>query len=140
MSLYKNFKTDKKAESDGAWFTVSLDDNGKPIRFLISRAGPTNPRFTAGYNRYVKPKNKDLQNSTMGLDELQKLLVKLYAEVIVLGWENVQDEKGKDLPFSQANAEKLMADLPDLFEIIVDRATNMEGFRQESISQEAQSL
>ena len=63
----------------------------------------------------------------------------VYAETIVLGWDNVQDAEGNDLAFSKENVIKLFTDLPELFEDVQNAASTQALFRQETLEQEAKN-
>lgn len=61
----------------------------------------------------------------------------MYAETIVLGWENVEDADGNPLAFNTANAIKLFTDLPDLFRDIQEQSQRSALFRAELLERES---
>jgi hypothetical protein len=68
---------------------------------------------------------------------IEKLLREVYAETVVLDWENVEDADGNPMPFNAANAVKLFTDLPDLFRDIQEQSQRSALFRAELLEREA---
>ena len=58
-----------------------------------------------------------------------RIMHKVFAQTVVLGWEHVQDESGKEIPFTVENCITLFETLPDLFLDIQDQAKRAALFR-----------
>ena len=131
MSLYSQFKTDEDLERKGVLLEYGLTEDGKPIRIRVARAGGSNRQYDKRMEAEVKPYRRMIQNETIEAAVVTRILRKVYAETVVLGWENVQDETGKDMPFNVDNCIKLFEDLPDLFRDLQEQAQKAALFRQE---------
>lgn len=138
MSLRKTFKTDKNAEIDGVWIEVGMNDhNGKPIKILLSRMSTTNTRYTKKLNAVTRPHQAAIQNDAMDNDLARKMLQEVFAETVLLGWENLpkseltgnEDDKD-DLPFTPETAMELFGEMPDLYDDWERRAQKGSAFRE----------
>lgn len=131
MSLYKQFKTDESLEKTGILLEYGTTEDGKPISIRIARAGGSNRAYERRIEAEVKPYRRQIQNETIENAVVNRILRKVYAETIVLGWENVQDKDGKPMPFTVENCVKLFEDLPDLFKDIQEQSQRAALFRSE---------
>lgn len=102
MDIFYAFATDAALETQGTWFNLSKD-----TKLKIARAGNT---------EYVNLLRKKLEDSRIDLDakddesnaRAEKMMVEVMAETILLGWEGPMKYQGVDLPYSKANAVKLL--------------------------------
>lgn len=140
MSLYKQFKTDDNLERIGILLQYGENSKGKPIAIRIARAGGANSQYTKLIEARVKPYRRQIQNETIERVVVDKLLRQVYAETVVLGWENVEDEAGNELPFSTDNCVKLFEDLPDLFADIQEQSQRAALFRQDILEADSKNL
>jgi len=135
MSLYSQFKTDENMEKAGILLEYGETDDGKAICIRIARAGGANKAFERRMEADSKPFRRQIQNETIENKQVLKLMRKVYAETILLGWENVQYEtgpnKGKDIPFTVENCITLFEELPDLFTDIQEQSRRAALFRAE---------
>lgn len=131
MSLYKQFKTDNSLEKEGILLEYGENSKGKPIAIRIARAGGANKAYEKRMEIRVKPYRRQIQNEIIETALVEKIIKEVYAETIVLGWENVEDENGNDMEFSAENCLKLFDDLPDLFRDIQEQSQRAALFRQE---------
>ena len=129
MSLYKNFKTDESIEQSGVILEYGVTDDNRPIRIRIARAGGGNARFAKLLEQKLKPHRRQIQNESLDESVASSILREVYAETVILGWENVQDKDGKDLPFNKENCLQLLTDLPELFSDIREQSTKVALFR-----------
>lgn len=127
--LYKLFKTDDATEQEGVWVEYGTKATGEPIRIRIARAGGGNLKYTRVLERKWKPVRRQAQLGTLDPKLSERLLAEVYAESVILGWENVDDESGNPLPFTVANATKLLTDLPELFTDLQLQANRLALFR-----------
>lgn len=139
MSLYKQFKTNDNLEKSGILLEYGENSKGKPIAIRIARAGGANTQYTKLIEARVKPYRRQIQNETIDRVMVEKLLRGVYAETIVLGWENVEDENGKELPFTVENCVKLFEDLPDLFQDIQEQSQRAALFRQDVLEKDSKN-
>ena len=137
MSLYRQFKSDETLEKSGILLEYGFNKAGLPITIRIARAGGANAAYTKRMEAKVKPYRRQIQTETIDTQVIEKLLRELYAETVVLGWENVEDADGNPLTFSTANAVKLFTDLPDLFRDIQEQSQRSALFRAELLERDS---
>ncbi len=131
MSLYKQFETDVSVEQKGVLLEYGNNSKGQPIRIRIARAGGSNTAYLKLLEARCKPYRRVIQNESIERPMLEGILRGVYAETVVIGWENVEDREGNELPFSKENALKLFNDLPDLYADIVEQSTKTALFRKD---------
>lgn len=154
MSLYSQFKSDGNLERDGILLQYGFSAGAK-ARFMaegmaedkaeaqaattirIARAGGANVQFQKRMEHLVKPFRRQIQTETIDAKQVEKLVRQVYAETVVLGWENVDDAEGKPMTYSVENCRKLFDDLPDLFADIQEQAQRAALFRAEIREAEA---
>lgn len=124
-SIYKKFKTNEKLENEGV--TVDYGDAGK---FRIARAGGSNKAHSKALEAVNRKYRNQFRLEIVEEDESRKILAEVYANTVILGWEDVYDEDGKAIPFTPANCIKLLLDLPDLFADIREMASTAALFRE----------
>lgn len=139
MSLYKQFKTDSKLEKEGILLEYGTNSQGKPICIRVARAGAGNDAYVKRMEVAVKPHRRLIQNETIERAVLTKIVREVFAETVVLGWENVEDENGKPMPFTKENCIKLFTDLPDLFDDLQESAQKAALFRSDIRSADAKN-
>jgi hypothetical protein len=145
MSLYKHFKTDENVEKTGIlleYGTTVVNGKEVPIAIRIARAGGANRAYERLMEAEVKPHRRMIQNETIEKAVVERILKKVYAQTVVLGWENVDLEARmegdkvvlpelKNAPFNVENCIRLFEDLPDLFEDIKTQAQKASLFRKD---------
>lgn len=129
--LYNLFKTDENLETDGIFIEYGETDDGKPIRIKIARAGGSNKAFSKALEKATRPHRKAIQSGFLDNATADRLYKEVFAETVVLGWENVEGPDGKLLDFNRENVLKLFTDLPDLFQDLREQASNVSLFREE---------
>ncbi len=137
MSLYKIFRTDEAAEREGVWLEYATADGKPPARIKIARAGGSNARYGRVFEAKTKPYRRQMQLGTLDDKTSERLYAELYAETVVLAWENVEDEQGAKLPFTRENVVKILTDLPELFADVRLQANRLAPFR--AVEREADS-
>lgn len=138
MSLRKTFKTDKNAEVEGVWLEVAVNDhNQKPIRIKISRMSSSNKRYTTELNKVTKPHQSAIQNDALDNDLARKMLQQVFADTVILAWENLPKSEltgnlgdTELLEFNSENAMLLFTELPDLYDDWESRAQKSAAFRE----------
>ena len=131
MSLFDQFKTDQLRETKGILLEYGANADGTIIGIRIARAGGANKRFEKRMEGETKPIRRQIQNETIENAAVLKMMHKVWAETVVLGWENVQEEDGKVIPFSVSACIDLFERLPDLFLDIREQSQRMALFRVE---------
>lgn len=133
MSLFKQFKTSQKLETVGVLVNFGLTEDGRDINMRLARAGGANKAYDKAIEVHTKGIRKQLQNDLIDNDQLLMIMRRVYAETVILDWENVEDEDGKPIPFNRENCIKLFEDLPDLFLDVQEQARKMALFRQANL-------
>jgi hypothetical protein len=131
MGLYDTFKTNKNAERDGKWFDISgvINENGTVPRFKMARMGKNNPAYQAAMEKQSKELRQAMELDTLTDAVAGPVMRKVFCTTVLLEWEHVQDETGKEIPFTVENAETLFEDLGDLYLILVEEAKKLANFR-----------
>ncbi len=137
MSLYKQFQTDKELEKDGIVVQYGENSKGQATEFRIARAGGANEAYTKRAEVVLKPYRRQIQTETIENKLAEKLLMGVFVDTVLKGWSNVEDEKGKDLPFTRENAIKLFTDLPDLYRDLREQSDKSALFRLEILEADA---
>lgn len=141
MSLRKTFKTDLNAEVAGVWIDVSVNDiNGKPTRIKIARMSQANKRYTKALNSSTQPHQSAIQQGAMDNELARRLLQEVFADTIILDWENLPkceltgvETDTDDLEFSKENVLALFKEMPDLYDDWETRAQRAAAFREAQV-------
>lgn len=131
MNLYQLFKTNENLETDGILIEYGETPEGAPVRIRIARAGGKNTAFTKALEKATRPHRKAIQTGSLSNEVADRLYKEVFADTVVLGWENVTGPDGEALEFSRENVLKLFNDLPDLFADLREQASNAALFREE---------
>ncbi len=133
MSLFKQFETSPDLERKGVLLDYGKNKDGTDIMIRIARAGGANKQYDKRMEILTKPMRRQIQNETVEAEAIDRVFRKVWAETVVLGWEHVQDEDGKEIPFSVDNCIALFEKLPDLFADIQEQSRKAALFRQENL-------
>lgn len=139
MSLFKQFATDKKKEVDGVEVAYGENEDGTVPTFIISRMGSSNKKYNKAIETVTRPYRRLIDMNLMPNDQAEKMLQKVFVDIILLGWKNIQDETGKIIDFNHDNALKLFEDLPDLYGDLKAAAQTAALFRSEALDEEAKN-
>lgn len=132
-SPYKAFRTSEQLERDG----VFLDFGDFRIR--IARAGGHNSAYTSRLAAAFRPYRRQIQTDTLGEAKAEEILLNVFADTVVKGWEGVTDEHGNPIEFSRGAVVKLFDDLPDLYRIVREEADKLANFRAEEVEDAAKN-
>lgn len=143
MSLKNQFKTDAKLEVEGFWFEVAISEqNDKPIRFKLARAGGGNKRYSKVFERVSKPYRQILDSKTHSdkkEEKAEEIMLAVFSEAVLTDWDNVPkaDITGKDsdkgtIEYSVDGAKKLLKELPELYHILSREASVLDNYREKA--------
>lgn len=132
MSIFSSFGTNKTAENDGIWVTVDKTEDGKDVRFLISRQSRTNKRFVAALDKFVEPHRYAIEREKLRPEMVEDINISAFCAGVLLNWENVIDEDGKLIDFNFENAKSLMMALPDLYDTLNIKSKSISTFKPDS--------
>ncbi len=133
-SLYSQFETDQSLEKDG----VVIEYSGN-IRFRIARSGGANQKYLKRLEAKTKPLRRLIQQDLLKNEEVEPILLDVFCETVILGWEGVTDRNGNPLEFTVENAKKLFKDLPELFNDLREQSQKSALFRKHMQEGEAKN-
>jgi hypothetical protein len=133
-SLYELFETDEKIEKDGVKLKFG------PASFHVRRAGGANRAFNAAFEEKTRMTQSRLQMAALSEEESEKILMDVYAETVVIGWDGVTDRKGSPLEFTKENFMQVMKDLPVVWRALRTEAANHENFLKQQAKAEGDQL
>lgn len=124
-------KTDTNAEIKGILleYPQYANEDGSIPSIRIARAGGANDAYQKCLDVKFKPHRRAVQQNALPRKTFEKLVREAYAETVILGWENVQDEAGKPIEFNAKNAYDLLDKLPELFKDIQEQSNEAALFR-----------
>lgn len=132
-SLYGMYKSDQTKEVEGSVINFGPSDfTGLDITITVGRAGGANKAYQKALTNKMRPYRKQAAAETLPVEVMERVLREVYAETVIKDWANVSDEVGNILEFNVENVIQVLADLPDLFQIIQEHATQMANFRGEA--------
>lgn len=138
-NLYKQYRTDPNVEREGILLELGENSKGQMMAIRIARAGGANTAYNKLVEARIKPYRRQIQNDTMDSSIAERVLAEVYAETVVIGWENLEDEKNNPLPYSVDNCKKLFADLPDLFKEIQLQSQRTALYRADILEADAKN-
>lgn len=133
-TLYSVFKTDQELEKKGVVINYGI------AKFTVKRAGGANREFNNRLSEKSRAREKEIRTRTIDEDESRRILIEVYAESVVLGWEGVTDENGNLMEFNKKNFMKLMNDLPDFWDKFRDDCAALSTFQRESNEEDGNTL
>lgn len=135
-SLYEQFKTDEKVEKDGVWIEYALGTDAPPARIKVARAGGSNSKYNRIFEAKAKPYRRQLAAGTLDEKTSTRIYAEVYADSVVLAWENINGPDGKPMEFTRDNIIKLFTDLPELFDDVRAQASRIAAFRSQIATEE----
>lgn len=120
--------------SEGVWLKFP---GNRRIRIL--RAGGSNKAFARRYNTLIKPHRRDMDTGTLDPAISEQIMRQLYAERVVLGWENINTSDGTPVPCTVENVTAYLERFPEVLSDLIEYATEAATFVDASI-EEAKDL
>jgi hypothetical protein len=114
---------DKKAEVEGIWQNI-----GDGVSVKVARIGST--EYQKEFQRISKPHKRAIRRGVLNDDVAEKLLIKVMAKTVLLDWKGLEED-GKEIPYSEENAVRILTDYRDLRDYVSDIANDMEAFKKE---------
>lgn len=127
MGIFNTFKTDKAAEESGVWVMV---DDGEEI--CIARHG--NAKHKAIVEELTKPYRAILRAGGEIPDaKTDEIALEATARALLIDWRGIKDEAGEPLPYSVEAAKKVLTELPEFRNRVVQMSMTFETFRTASL-------
>lgn len=126
-----DLRTNEKAENEGVW-----EDFGGGTKVLIARIG--NKRYETRLNALMKPYKRQIRAGSMPDETMDKIIIQVMSETIVLGWEGLT-ENGKALKYSEAEANRILTDprYKEFRNLVSDAAQDAAIYRELEVEEEA---
>lgn len=125
-NLDKLYKTDSNLEKDGIWFDI--DEN---VGFKIKRLGGKNStEVKKAHAKHYKPFARQIKTGTLSSEKELEISIKTFVESSVVDWKGIEiDAEPKE--FSKEQCEKLLIQLPELANTLIEYATSYEYFKED---------
>ncbi|MFQ1018073.1 hypothetical protein [Gilliamella sp. BG7] len=136
MSLFEQFETDKTKEKDGVPVEYVANADGTIPTFYIARIGGANSKYSLLIKKLTKQYKRQIQLDALPEEKLIEISIRAFSEGALRGWDNIQDRKGKNIPFSIENACDLFKQLPDLFADLVSQANDIDLYKSVQIEED----
>ncbi len=112
-------------EQEGVW----VDAGGLKLR--IARMG--NPKYNEYARQLGKPHAMQIRHGAGDAAKvLEDVIKKAMARHVLLGWENLEDDAGSPIPYSEAKAMELLTGFPDFYRMVLEFAQEAEHFKRQS--------
>lgn len=121
-----SLRTDLKKEKEGVPVPWVGD-----VRLKLRRSG--NDDYRNAVAEGLKPHRAAWRAELLSAATVEEIQRAALARHVLVGWENLFDDKGVEIPYSPETAEKLLRDpeLHDLYEFVLVASSRMENFRRE---------
>lgn len=128
MAKISSIKTDLKKAESGVWIPF-----GSGIELCI--ASTNTPEFRQARTKLLKPHARLIRAKLLSFEEAINVLKPAYAKHVLVGWKNIEDENGSDIPYSPEKALEFFNDksLSTLFDFVLETANEEELFRLEDM-------
>lgn len=120
---FSSFLTNQDLEVNGVEVTV-----GDGLVLVIARIN--NPNYTNHLRKISKPYQKLSGKMDIPQQEMERLTAEAASYHILKGWKNLQDDDGKEIPYSQAKAYELMIQSRDFLELVLQHATDANLYKE----------
>jgi hypothetical protein len=139
--LLRTYKMDAVKSNSGVLvpFPQAENADGTVPAFRLARMSQNNSRYTKALEFECRPYKREIELGALDKETDRKIAVKVFCQTILLGWENVKDANGADIPFGERAANQLLIELPDLYLELTKHAQEMSLFRQGELESDAKN-
>jgi hypothetical protein len=125
-------KSDPELEREGVWQDYELG-----IRVKVARMG--NQAFDECVRKLSEPHLSGFRRNKLPSEVLERITKQAVARHILLGWEGIDGEDGKPLPYSEETALEILNDpaLADFYKFVLLAANEAELFRRKDMEEAA---
>ena len=144
MSLKSKFKTNSNSVTQGVWveYKDSPNEDGSVPKFKVARQSGQNKNYSKALRTHSKKAKAKGKLENMSDEESNLLLLNVFVDSILLGWENFQpNDDGVSLEFSALNATAIFGDPDwyDFYQEIQNAAEDISTFNREDVEEEAKN-
>ena len=129
------YSQDFDAEQNGIWLSYP---EGR--QFLIARAGGANRHFKREISKAMRPYRKKIDQGRMNPEETDRILHDVYARTVLLNWKNIKNAEGQEVPYDPDSGVEFFKAFPEIFNELVDRATEAATFLEEDVQEAKEDL
>lgn len=128
MSLYETFETDIIKETKGIVINIGTNKDGSIPAFRVAHNSKRNKKYNKVMKELAEPYQAEMDLGTLDEELAESMLLKGFVRGCLKGWENVNGRKNKPIPYNEANALKLLTDLPYLLDKLQMESSKMSNF------------
>jgi hypothetical protein len=131
MAKLSKIKRDTNLAEQGVWVRNVLDDIGVKV------AANNNKKYTDEIQRLMKPHARSYKNNPSFNDIFIDIQNKAMAKAVLLDWENIENEDGTKLEYSETAAYNQLKDPEnkEFRDLIISLSEENEVFRKEVIEE-----
>jgi hypothetical protein len=119
------FKVSDEIEKEGVWFMVS-----ETAGFLVKRFNRSNPNVKAAFAAHFKPYARQIELGTLDQSKEHEIMVKIFVQSSLKDWKGIEID-GAVCPFNKDKATEFFIKLPDLFDLILQYASDFKNYRED---------
>lgn len=122
----EKFASDSALAVEGIW-----EDIDEGLKLRVARMN--NPRYREYLRKLSRTKvrvGRRMQGG-MGIDDMLEMQKKAVAKHILIDWEGLEDANGESIQHSEEKALELFESHPDLYELIIEIANDVDLFRED---------
>lgn len=139
-NLRKMFGTSSTLEQSGVVIDYGPNEDLPPgpdgvrpsMQFRVARAGGANLNHKKSVTKQIAPHKRAVQIGALSVELAQKIDREAWLESCLLGWDNVTLD-GEKLDFTRENADRLFAELPELYNALREESNNISLFREDEL-------
>lgn len=104
------------------------------VNLIVARANNTN--FKHLFRTLTAPYKFQIENNQSIPEETSEdIMIKCYAQSILVGWSNFIDSNGKEVPYNSENAYTLLKDDDDVYDFVKKQSLNMDMFLNKEVTE-----
>jgi len=135
MAKLTSIKLDMKKVNEGIWFLFMAD-----IEVLVARK--PNSVYLEKLECLMEPHMQNIRNGKFTQAQDRELTIEAVVGTVLLNWKNIEDDRGKTIPFSVAEALAILSDpsFEDFYNFILQCAHDREQYRVNSEAEAVKNL
>lgn len=134
MAKLSEIAMDVKMAEKGRWVDYHFG-----IRLLI--ASGHSPAYRKARSAIIRRHTRGRRLS-IDPETIVEMLKPIAARHLLLGWQNIEDEKGKPIDYSPQKALEIFNDpgMADFYDFVLDSAGEAEAYMQQAVEDDAKNL
>lgn len=127
IDFKRAFVTNREKEVSGVKIPIA-----EGVSITVARFN--NPKMEEHLQRLGKPYARSIKAGQFSNTEMRKLMAKAMSHHVLLGWEGFEED-GAPLTYSAENAERLLNQSRDFFDLVFEAANEQQNFREDAIEE-----